>query len=114
MNLDIPGQSKLMDQIAQHNIDAVRNGEPTQLFIHAHAMDATDQGVAMLLRMPENQPATIAWVPADGSGVNLITAESLDVSPRGFMGIFALSAKYQTAYYLKRETGTVFQFEWPL
>jgi hypothetical protein len=77
-------------------------------------MDATDQGVAMLLRMSENHPTTIAWVPADGSGVDLITAESLDVSPRGFMGMFALSAKDQTTYYLERETGTVFQFEWPL
>lgn len=114
MNLNIPGQSEVMDQIAQHNIDAVKNGEPTQLFIHAHAMDATDQGVAMLLRMPENHPTTIAWVPADGSGVNLITAKSLDVNPRGFMGMFALSAEDRTAYYLELETGTVFQFEWSL
>src|SRR6056297_810905 len=114
MNLNIPGQSEVMDQIAQHNIDAVRNGEPTQLFIHAHAMDATDQGVAMLLRMPKNQPASVVWVPEDGSGVDLITVESLDVSPRGFMGMFALSGEDQKAYYLERETGTVFQFEWPL
>jgi hypothetical protein len=114
MNLDIPGQSELMDQIAQHNIDAVTNDEPTQLFIHAHAMDATDQGVAMLLRMPENHPTTIAWVPTDGSGVDLITAESLDISPRGFMGMFVLSAETRSAYYLERETGTVFQFGWPL
>jgi hypothetical protein len=114
MNLNIPGQSELMDQIAQHNMEAVKNDEPTQLFIHAHAIAATDQGVAMLLRMPKNHSATIAWVPTDGSGVDIITVESSDVSPRGFMGMFALSAEDQTAYYLERETGTVFQFEWPL
>lgn len=114
MNLNIPGQDELMDQIAQHNIDAVKNGVPTQLFIHAHAMGATDKGVAMLLRMPENQSTAIAWVPADGSGVDLITIESLNVNPRGFMGMFALSGEDRTAYYLKQETGTVYQFGWPL
>lgn len=114
MELNLPGQEGLMDQIAQQNIEAVKNGEPTQLFMHARVMDATDDGLAILLKMPENHPTTIAWVPADGSGMDLMSIESLDLNTRRFMGIFVLSAKDQTAYYLERETGTVFQFEWPL
>ena len=114
LELNIPGQEELMDIIAQNNVEAGKRNGPTQMFMHARAIDASEEGVAMLLRMPENHPITMAWIPADGSGVDLITAESLDVSPRGFMGMFALSAKDQTAYFLERETGTVFQFRWQL
>lgn len=114
LELNIPGQEGLMDQIAQHNIEAVRNNGPTQLFMHARAMDASEEGVAMLLNMPEIQPATVAWVPADGSGVDIITIENLELSEFGFMGMFTLSIEYRTAYYLERDSGTVYQFEWPL
>lgn len=79
-----------MDQIAQHNIDTMKNGESIQLFIHAHLMDLTDQVV------------------------DLISVESLDVSPIGFMGMFALSTENHTAFYLERETGIVYQFRWRL
>lgn len=114
MELNIPGQEGLMDQIAQQNINAVKNAEPTQLFMHARAMDATEEGVAMLLKMPDSHPAAIAWIPADGRGVDLITLKSLDVDQSGFMGIFSLSPEDRTAYYLEQETGTVYQFGWPL
>ena len=114
LELNIPGQDGLLEQISQYNIEAVRNNEPTQMFIHARAMDASEEGVAMLLNMPEIKPAVVAWVPADGSGVEIITIENLELNKFGFMGMFTLSIEDQTAYYLERDTGTVYQFEWPL
>ena len=113
-DLNIPAQEGLADTISDTNIDAIANDGSTQLFTHARAMSANEDGVALLLTLPENQPTTFAWVPEDGSGVDLITVESLDVNPRAFMGMFALYDGERTAYHLERETGTVFQFEWPL
>ncbi|HKL15062.1 MAG TPA: 6-bladed beta-propeller [Halalkalibaculum sp.] len=114
LELNIPGQMGLMYQIAQHNIEAGRSNGPTQMFMYALAMDTTEEGVAILLNMPENQPTTIAWVPEEGRNVDLITIESLDPDELGFMEMFALSAENRTAYYLERETGTVYKFDWPL
>lgn len=114
IELNVPGQEGLLVQIAQKNREAVRRNEHPQIFMYAQAMDVSEEGVAMLLNMPENLPATVAWVPADGSGVDLVTIEALDLHEFGFMGTFSLSTEDRMAYILERETGTVYQFEWPL
>lgn len=107
--INIPAQRNLFEQIAQHN----RNGE-FRLFIYARAMDVHKDGVALLLNLPENQPLTIAWVPEDGSKMDLVKVEGITLDGDGFMEGFTISPNGQQAYYLKRSIGTIYQFEWPL
>jgi hypothetical protein len=51
--LNIPAQKNLSDQIAQDNMDfGVDNGR--RIFMYVRAMDASEEGVALLLNMPED------------------------------------------------------------
>lgn len=113
LELSIPGQEGLMDHIAQHNIETVRSNEPTQTFMYARAMDASEEGVAMLLNMPEDHPVTVAWIPDDGSRIDLVEIEGLKMDVQGFMEGFTVSPDDQRAYYLERGMGTIYQIEWP-
>lgn len=106
--LNIPAQRNLFEQIAQHN----RNGE-FRLFLYARAMDVHKDGVALLLNLPEDQPLTVAWVPEDGSKMDLVEVEGITLDGDGFMEGFTISPDGKHAYYLKRSNGTIYQFEWP-
>ncbi len=114
LELNIPGQEGLMDLIAQHNIGAGKSNGRRQRFMHARAMDANEEGVAILLNMPDDHPLTIAWVPEGGNTIDMIEVEGLSLDVRGFMVGFTVSPDGQHAYYLERSIGTIYKIELPL
>lgn len=111
--LNIPAQRNLFDRIAGHNRDAEQN-DHRRNFMVARAMDALEDGVALLLNMPEAQPLTIAWIPEDGNTIDLIEVEGLTLDVRGFAEGFTVSPDRKHAYFLERSLGTIYRFEWPL
>ncbi|TVR26784.1 MAG: hypothetical protein EA390_14410 [Balneolaceae bacterium] len=113
MEMNIPAQRNLFDQVAEYN-KGLEAGDAPRLFIYAQAMDALDDGVALLLNLPNEQPLTIAWVPEDGNTIDLIEVEGISLDVRGFMVGFTVSPDGQHAYYLERNIGTIYKIEWPL
>lgn len=113
MELKIPGQEHLFDRISDHNRGIDSDGKP-RLFIYARAMEALEDGVALVLNLPDDQPFTIAWVPEDGSRIDLVKVEGITPDAHGFMEGFTVSPDGKHAYYLKRSSGTIYQFNWPL
>ncbi len=113
MELNIPTQKNLFDRIAEHNMGLGPEGI-RRIFVYARAMDALEDGVALLLNMPEDQPVTIAWIPKEGNTIDLVEVEELTLDTRGFMEGFSVSPDGEYAYYLERSSGTIYQFEWPL
>lgn len=113
MELNIPAQRNLFDQIAECN-RGLGSDDIHRIFMYARAMDALENGVALLLNVPDDQPLTIAWVPEDGNTIDLIQVEEITLDSRGFMEGFTVSPDGKHAYYLERNSGTIYQFEWPL
>jgi hypothetical protein len=111
--LDIPAQSDLFDQISEHNRELGLDDFP-RMFLYGRGMDALEEGVALLLNLPDDQPLTIAWVPEDGSKIDLVEVEGITLDGNSFRDGFTISPDGQHAYYLKRSKGTIYQFEWPL
>lgn len=111
--LNIPVQRNLFDQIAEYN-RGTGSDDIRRLFIYARAMDAFEDGVALLLNLPEVQPAIVVWVPEDGSTIDLVKVEGITLDVHGFMEGFTVSPDGQHAYYLERSSGTIYQFKWPL
>ncbi|MFO7845363.1 MAG: 6-bladed beta-propeller [Balneolaceae bacterium] len=111
--LNIPAHRNLFDRIAEHNRNAEQN-DHRRNFMVARAMDALDDGVALLLNMPEAQPLTIAWISEDGNTIDLIEVEGLTLDVRGFAEGFTVSPDRKHAYFLERSLGTIYRFEWPL
>ena len=111
--LNIPAQRGLFDQISEHN-RRMKPNSIRKLFIYARAMDATKDGVFLLLNLPEGQPLTIAWIPNDGNTIHLVKAEGFTMNPHGFMEGFTVSPEGEHVYYLERSSGTIYQFDWPI
>lgn len=112
-HLNISSQKELFSQISDHNRNADPKNHAYQLFHYARALDANDQGAAVLLNMPEGKPVTAAWVPVDGSGVNLITFPGLSADEFGLFGSFAISEDNTRAYFLNIQDGIIYEAEWP-
>lgn len=110
--LNIPAQRDLIVQIARHNRGMGPDGI-RKLFIYARAMDATKEGVFLLLNLPEGHPLTIAWIANDGNTIHLVEAEGITMNPHGFMEGFTVSPEGEHVYYLERSSGTIYQFDWP-
>jgi len=111
--LNIPVQRNLFNQIAQYNKE-FGSKNIRRMFIYARGMDALEGGVALLLNLSDDQPLTIAWVPEDGSKIDLINVEGITLDSDGFMEGFTVSPDGDLAYYLDRNSGTIIQFKWPL
>lgn len=112
-HLKIPAQRNLFEQIAQYNKESGPDNI-RRLFIYARAMDALEGGVVLLLNLPDDQPLIVAWVPEDGSKISLVTVEGITLDAQGFMEGFTVSPDGQHAYYLERNSGTIYQFNWPI
>lgn len=114
IELKIPAQRELFEQIARNNVEIGLRNEPRQMFIYSRAMVVRDEGVALLLNMPDGYPLTVAWIPGDGSRIELVIVEGLTISRLGFTEGFTVSHDYQFAWYVNRKNGTIYQFDWPL
>lgn len=111
--LNIPAQTNLFDQISEYNMGMGSDDIP-RIFMYARAMDALENGVALLLNMPDDQPLTVAWIPEDGNTIDLIEVEGITLDVRGFTEGFTVSPDSQHSYYLERDMGTIYQIEWPI
>lgn len=111
--LNIPVQNNLFDQISEHNM-GMGPGDIPRIFMYARAMDALDNGVALLLNLPEDQPLTIVWIPEDGNTIDLIEVEGITLDVHGFVEGFTVSPKGTHAYFLEQSSSKIFKFEWPI
>jgi len=113
-NLEIPSQGDLFETIADHNRNADAKNQPYKFYQYARALDANDQGAALLLNMPEGKPVTAAWIPADGSGVKLVAFPGLSADEFGFFGPFAVSEDNTRVYFLYNQEGVIYEADWPV
>lgn len=113
-NLKIPEQEGLFHQIARVNQNAAKNNEPTRLFNYAIAMSAHEEGVAMLLNMPEEHPVTAAWVSNDGGHLSVVVFHGLKQEEIGTMSSFSVSPNDKRAYFLNILDGIIHETEWPV
>jgi hypothetical protein len=112
-HLKIPAQRNLFEKIAQYNKES-GSDNVRRMFIYARAMDALEDGVALLLNLPDDQSLNVVWVPEDGSKIDLVRVEGITLEADGFMEGFTVSPDGQYTYYLERNTGTIYKFKWPL
>lgn len=113
-NLKIPVLNDLFDRISRENPERISRGEYPRLFIYAKTMNANENGVAVLLNTPEGNPVTVAWVPDDGSRLDVITFPGLDQEEFGFLGSFSVSVADGRAYFLNVQDGIIYKAEWPI
>lgn len=113
-NLKIPAQNDLFDQIVRKNQERDKNNEPPHLFNYAKAVDAHENGIAVLLNMPEEYPVTVAWVSNDGIRMDVVTYRGLDQEKLGYLSSFSVSPSDKRAYFLNSQDGIIFEAEWPL
>lgn len=107
--VNVPAQRNLFEQIAEYNRTIGR-----KFFIYARAMEAHNDGVAILLNTPKSNLLTLAWIPKDGSKVDIVEVEGITLDSEGFMEGFTISPDKKYAYYLKRSKGVIYQFKWPI
>lgn len=110
-NIKIPAQDDLFDQISRNNQQEDQN---SQLFTYAEAMDAREDGVAILLNMPEGSPVAVCWVSEDGTDMNVITYPEVDKEEGYGLGAFTVSPTDKRAYFLDTQNAIIFEAEWPL
>ncbi|MEX2362016.1 MAG: hypothetical protein WD597_00280, partial [Balneolaceae bacterium] len=113
-NLVIPEQHDLFDRVARKNRSLDRNTESHHLFNYAKAIDASEEGVAVMLNMPEEYPVTVAWVPKEGDRMDVVTIEGLDQEEIGFLGSFSVSPSDSKIYFLNIRQGLIYEADWPV
>ena len=113
-NLKIQAQIDLFNHIALNNVKIGLRDEPRDLFMYAKAMEASENGVAVLLNLPNGEPVTIVWVSDDGSGLDVVTIESIEQSELGMWPSFTLSSSVGKIWMLNTEEGIIYESEWPL
>ncbi len=115
-DLKIPAQNDLFDQIARKNQLIGMENEPRHLFKYATSIDANENGVAVLLNMPDGDPVTAVWVPEDGKRMDVLTFSGLEQEEFRFFesGIFTVNPTGSRAYILNTQDGIIYKAEWPL
>jgi len=112
--LNIPTQTNLFEWISRTNQQAGRDNEPYRLFHYAWAIDANEYGVALLLHLPEEEPVTAAWVPADGGEIKLVSFPRLNSEVLGLFGTFTVSPDNSRVFFLNNQDGIIYEAEWPV
>jgi hypothetical protein len=112
--ITIPSQSKLFEWISSNNQEIDPRNNSYHLFHYAWAIDANEYGVALLLNLPEREPVTAAWIPADGSEMKLLSFPGLSSNVLGLFGIFSLSPDNSRVYFLNKQDGIIYTAEWPI
>lgn len=64
--------------------------------------------------MPEEYPVTVAWIPDDGTRLDVITFHGLDPEKIGYLGSYSVSPPDKQAYFLYSREGILFEAEWPI
>jgi len=108
-------QDGMFKRFAAENRERVKSpGEATHMYVYANGIDVNDEGVAVLLNMPEGHPVTVVWVPADGSGSGMITYSGIEYDQlRPFSQAFAVSSFDSRIYFLNYDKGEIRKAMWP-
>jgi len=108
----VPSQQLLFEQISKYNIEMEDRPFVKQDFFKARDIKITEEGVAILLNMPDDHPLTIVWISNDGEMKKLLSVEGVQNDRYGMKESFTISPDEKYAYYLKRTTGIVYRFQW--
>ncbi|MGF1670149.1 MAG: 6-bladed beta-propeller [Balneolaceae bacterium] len=111
--INIPAQDDLFDEVARKNKAIGLKNERRHMFVYARAIEAYEEGVAVLLNMPEGFPVTVAWGSSDGNETSLISFKGLEQEEFAFPGSFSISHKNKRIYFLNNQEGIIYKAEWP-
>ncbi|MBP3193350.1 hypothetical protein [Natronogracilivirga saccharolytica] len=81
---------------------------------YAKAMDANEEGVAVLLNTLEKNKATVIWVSDDGETLAEITYQGIENDLIGRFDTFTFSPEYSRAWFLNQQYGEIYSADWPL
>jgi len=113
-DIRIPEQENLFREAARHNRSYNPRKEAPKIYAYADAMDARKQGVAVLLNMPSHQPVTVAWIPANGKRMNVISYPDIPSDALGFQYSFSILPEQDLIYFVNRQDGIIYKAHWPL
>ena len=115
VNIKHPVQEGMFSHFADENRESVRSGEPAlRLYKYAKAMDANEEGVAVLLNTLENNKATVIWVSDDGETLAEITYQGINNELIGRFNSFTFSPEDSRAWFLNQQYGEIYSADWPL
>lgn len=112
-HIEIPAQTDLFDQISMRNQNIDSQKEPYNLFHYAWYMSVNEEGVAILLNMPEEEPITVAWLPESGEQLHLISYVDLGREVLSLFGSFSISPDNTRIYFLNTQEGIIYEADWP-
>lgn len=107
------GQTGLFDEIKSYNLEMRNSPHVQRYFFKARAMKAVEDGVIVLLNMPDDEALTIAWISEDGSTVKFAKAIDLNNDRFGLHESITVSHNSDYIFYLKKSTGVIYRFHWP-
>ncbi|TVQ73093.1 MAG: hypothetical protein EA363_03625, partial [Balneolaceae bacterium] len=115
MNIKHPVQEGMLSHFADENRESVRSGEPAlHLYNYAKAMDANEEGVAVLLNTLEKNKATVIWVSDDGENLAEIIYQGIENDLIGRFNTFTISPEDSRAWFLNQRDGEIYSADWPL
>ena len=113
-DIKIPKQENLFREAARHNQSYNPGKDAPKMYSYADAMDARKQGVAVLLNMPSGQPVTVAWIPANGKRIEVISYPDISSDKLGFQNSFSILPEQELIYFLNKQDGVIYKAHWPL
>lgn len=115
INLKRPVQEGMFRHFADENRESVRSGEPAlRLDNYAKAMDANEEGVAIVLNTLEKNKATVVWVSDDGENLAEIIYHGIENDQIGLVDTFTFSPEDSRAWFLNQQDGEIYSADWPL
>ncbi|MEX2601473.1 MAG: 6-bladed beta-propeller [Balneolaceae bacterium] len=112
--LKIPAQDGLFEYFFKANLERLNRELPARYaFSYIQEAHATDEGVAILLYVREDQPLTVVWVPNDGESMTVVTFQGIEnqsMQPQDF----TISANESYIYVLNMLDGEIYRAMWPL
>ena len=109
MSIKIPSQEVLFDNYKEELFGQNRYLPDLR---YAEGIQATDQGVAVLLNTPENEPVTIVWITSDGKQGLIIEYPTIEI-PKNFLPRFRLAPEVGEVIFVNSLDGKVLKAEWP-
>lgn len=114
LDLEIPATEGIFDQFVERNKMMSDRGQGNLIMLqYAADIEATEDGVAILLNTLETYPVTVAWISNNGSEIEEIQFPGLDsfeARPRSF----TLSDSGDSIYFTAAMDGSVYRADWPL
>lgn len=113
-NLEFPVQQGLFDHMFEVNADRLNRGLHIGYnygFNYAISTYATEEGIAVLLNVFEDDPVTIAWITNSGEEISMVSFHGIEHQP----GKFAISSVPDQPIILFVDSieGKIYKANWP-